>query len=138
MLIGTLTCRRSEEKLKQARAALGQAAVHLIRINSLKGDPAAVLGYERIWRLPLPGCLPSGGAGEPPSRPPVPTAVRDSENINVHVCDTSDPLTKTDQHDSLCFENAAGLRLARDQGSRYVCVYVTLTRVYVADEGACA
>lgn len=97
-----LTCRRSEEKLKQARAALGQAAVHLIRINSLKGDPAAVLGYERIWRLPLPGCLPSGGAGEPPSRPPVPTAVRFSENISVHVCDTDDLPTKTDQHDSLC------------------------------------
>lgn len=69
-------CCRSEEKLKAARAALGQAAVHLIRINSLKGDPAAVVGYERKWRLPLPGCLPSGGAGEPPSRPDVPAAVR--------------------------------------------------------------
>ena len=66
---------RSEEKLKAARAALGQAAVHLIRINSIKGDPGAVLGHERIWRAPLPGCLPSGGAGEPPSRPPVPAAV---------------------------------------------------------------
>ena len=67
---------RSEEKLKAARAALGQAAVHLIRINSIKGDPGAVLGHERIWRAPLPGCLPSGGAGEPPARPPVPAAVR--------------------------------------------------------------
>ena len=49
--------------------------MHLIRINSIKGDPGAVLGHERIWRAPLPGCLPSGGAGEPPSRPPVPAAV---------------------------------------------------------------
>ena len=71
---GSLPC-RSEEKLRAARAQLGQAAVHLIRINSGGGDPAAVLGYERIWRPPLPGCLPSGGAGEPPSRPPVPPAV---------------------------------------------------------------
>lgn len=68
-------CCRSEEKLRAARAALGQAAVHMIRINSLKGDPEAVLGYDRIWRLPLPGCLPSGGAGEPPSRPAIPAAV---------------------------------------------------------------
>lgn len=56
--------------------ALGQAAVHLIRINSVKGEPGAVLGQERIWRPPLPGCLPAGGAGEPPERPPIPTAVR--------------------------------------------------------------
>ena len=75
MATSTMACCRSEEKLRAARAALGQAAVHLIRINSLKGDPAAVVGYERIWRLPLPGCLPSGGAGEPPSRPSVPAAV---------------------------------------------------------------
>ena len=66
---------RSEEKLKAARAALGTAAVHLIRINSGKGDPASVLGYESLWRPPLPGTLPGGGAGEPPSRPPVPPAV---------------------------------------------------------------
>ncbi|BDA40386.1 probable trafficking protein particle complex subunit 8 [Coccomyxa sp. Obi] len=65
---------RSEEKLKAARAALGTAAVHLIRINSGKGDPASVLGYESLWRAPLPGTLPGGGAGEPPSRPPVPPA----------------------------------------------------------------
>jgi hypothetical protein len=66
---------RSEEKLKAARLALGTAAVHLIRINSGSGDPSAVLGYESLWRAPLPSTLPGGGAGEPPLRPPMPTAV---------------------------------------------------------------
>ncbi|KAK9916791.1 hypothetical protein WJX75_007099 [Coccomyxa subellipsoidea] len=64
---------RSEEKLKAARVALGTAAVHLVRINSGRGDPSSKLGYESLWRHPLPGTLPGGGAGEPPSRPPVPT-----------------------------------------------------------------
>lgn len=70
-----VTC-RSEEKLRAARAALGAAAVHLVRVNSGRGDPASVLGYGGAWREgTLPGTLPQGGAGEPPSRPPTPAAV---------------------------------------------------------------
>ena len=140
MLIGALTCCRSEEKLKQARAALGQAAVHLIRINSLNGDPAAVLGYARIWRMPLPGCLPSGGAGEPPSRLPVPTAVRFSESTPVHVCDTDDLPTKIDQHDSLCALNMLRASvLLEAEAQRSACLHVSwpgsilLSRVHALD-----
>ena len=97
-------CCRSEEKLKAARAALGQAAVHLIRINSHKGDPAAVVGYERKWRLPLPGCLPSGGAGEPPSRPDVPAAVRTTSpgiTIPLHQKDLFKAVQLTAEHSVL-------------------------------------
>ncbi len=71
--------RRSEEKLRSAREALGAGAVHRVRINSARGEPSALLGYEAsAWRPgALPGCLPNGGAGEPPSRPPMPDAVRE-------------------------------------------------------------
>ena len=71
--------------------------MHLIRINSIKGDPGAVLGQERIWRAPLPGCLPSGGAGEPPLRPPVPAAVgSQSASLAMTACDADGHCTKRD------------------------------------------
>lgn len=80
---------RSEEKLKAARLVLGTAAVHLVRINSGSGDPSSVLGYESLWRPPFPGTLPGGGAGEPPSRPPVPTAVSSFSNLFGSIHDQS-------------------------------------------------
>ena len=67
---------RAEEKLRAARVTLGTAAVHLVRINSGRGDASSQLGYESAWRPGLlPGTLPNGGAGEPASRPSVPAAV---------------------------------------------------------------
>ena len=67
---------RAEEKLRALRERLGQAACHLVRINSGSGDPKASMGYEGLWRAHLRSCVPGGGAGEPEARPAVPAQVR--------------------------------------------------------------